>query len=164
MLNFFSRSPTSYLQAIFITPVAGQPMHKMETVEALAGQGLQDDRYAENQGFWKATDACQVTLISETELQQAGKRLNSVQQAELAAGKHRRNLVISGVHSKHLEKQQFRIGSAVFEYDKPRPPCAYLETLTSQGMLKALARRSGVCLKVITSGYLKVGDEIVLMR
>jgi MOSC domain-containing protein YiiM len=66
------------------------------------------------------------------------------------------------MHSQHLARKRFRIGTAVFEYRKPRPPCAYLETLTAQGMLKALARRSGICLRVLESGHLTVGDALEL--
>ncbi|MDH3514531.1 MAG: sulfurase, partial [Gammaproteobacteria bacterium] len=108
------------LKAIFIAPTAGEPMNSVNAIEAMANRGLQGDRYSEDRGHWKSIDGCQVTLITEHDLEQAKKA--GVEFPEgLDHGSHRRNLVIAGLKTKQLEGKDFRIGTAVFRYAKPRP-------------------------------------------
>jgi MOSC domain len=161
----FSRQPvaSAALRAIFIADSAGKAMHAVTRIRAIAGSGLQDDRYSKATGFWKATDACQVTLISEDDLQQARKRLPAGAQYVLESGGHRRNLVISGIKTSALENKTFRIGSAIFRYHKPRPPCAYLDKVQGAGLGRALGKHSGVCLYVISEGALAVGDSLEIV-
>ena len=57
----------------------------------------------------------------------------------------------------------FTVGEASFSYDRPRPPCRYIESITQPGMTRALAaRRGGICVRVVGSGVLRVGDELVV--
>jgi MOSC domain-containing protein YiiM len=65
--------------------------------------------------------------------------------------------------TKNLEGQKFRIGNAVFSYDKPRPPCAYLDKISGEGMCRAFSHNSGVCLRVVSSGKLAVGDAVEII-
>ena len=124
------------LKAIFVAPTAGESMKSVNTIEAIASRGLKGDRYSEDRGHWKSIDGCQVTLITEHDLEQA-KKTEVEFRKELDNGSHRRNLVIAGLKTKHLEGKQFRIGTAVFRYDKPRPPCAYLDQISGKGMCRA---------------------------
>lgn len=138
-------------------------MRAVTSVEALCNIGLQGDRYANHVGFWRATDACQITLISEYDLRQALKRASRELHEHLLSGHHRRNLVIKGLRSNTLEGRRFRIGTAVFHYHKPRPPCGYLDQIEGEGLSRALGRHSGVCLRVVTSGSLSIGDSVVIL-
>lgn len=156
--NKLSEAPR--LQAIFISPVAGGAVFPLETAQAVSGKGLAGDRYAAGKGFWRATDACQVTLISNAELAKARQSLPLEAQIALDKGSHRRNLVIADINIKQLEKREFRIGSAIFRWHKPRPPCAYLDTVAGAGMCKALRRGGGICLQVVADGILSVGDAL----
>ena len=151
------------LTAIYISAAAGEPMLSVDSVQALHDAGLQGDRYAKQVGFWQATDACQVTLIGEYDLVQAKKGQPAHLQHQLDHGGHRRNLVIGGVKTKALEGRTFRIGAAVFAYHKPRPPCGYLDKIEGKGLCQALGRTSGVCLRVVRSGTLAVGDAVELL-
>lgn len=160
-LNRLKRTPRKgRLEAIFIAPRAGEPMRSVESAQTLLGQGVEGDRYALKKGYWKVTEACEVTLISERGLQRARRR-----QApdSLELGSHRRNLVISGLSCGDLQGQTFQIGEAVLRYHKPRPPCGYLDQIESKGLAKALGSDSGVCLKVIRSGMIRVGDSVQLL-
>lgn len=130
----------------------------VESAEVEQSKGLVGDRYHIGNGFWHPVESCQITLISEHDLQQASKRLP----VPLEHGEHRRNLVISGLKTKTLRGKRFRIGSALFEYHKPRPPCGYINKLTGKNMTKALGLNSGVCLRVLESGLITVGDIIYL--
>lgn len=151
------------LAAIYLAPEAGQPMQAHRSVEALTGLGLSGDRYATHAGFWKATDACQVTLIGTPDLAWAARRAPESQRGRLARGHHRRNLVIDGLGAKALEGRRFRIGEAVFAYGKPRPPCGYLDRVEGAGLCRALGRRSGACIEVIEGGRLAVGDAVEIL-
>lgn len=155
------QAPT--LKAIFVAASAGEPMRSINAVEAISGRGLQGDRYSEDRGHWKSIDGCQVTLITEHDLEQAKKTEVEFQRG-LDNGSHRRNLVIAGLKTKNLEGKKFCIGTAVFRYDKPRPPCAYLDQIAGQGMCRALSHNSGVCLRVVSGGRLAVGDAVAIIE
>lgn len=148
------------LEAIFIAPSAGESMRAVDSIQALAGQGLEGDRYALKQGYWKVTEACEVNLISEQDLQQAKRRGAP---ASLEQGNHRRNLVISGLSCSDLKGHDIEIGKAILRYQKPCPPCGYLDQIEGKGLAKALGRNSGICLQVIRSGLIRVGDSIQLI-
>lgn len=158
------REPASgTLKAIFVSVSAGEPMRSIDSVEAIDRRGLQGDRYSEDRGHWKSVDGCQVTLITEDELERAKKGGAPDLRKNLDHGGHRRNLVISGLKAKQLEGKHFRVGAAVFRYDKPRPPCAYLDKISGAGMVRALGLCSGVCLRVVTGGRLTVGDTVEII-
>ena len=157
-----SRPTNASLIGIFIAPAAGQTMRAVQSVHAVAGAGLQGDRYCEHTGFWKATDACQVTLITEYELNRA--RTHDLDlKAKLASGQHRRNLVIRGLTPKQLLGRRFRVGTATLVCIKPRPPCGYLDQVEGKGLCQALGRNSGLCVGVIDSGMVSVGDAVELL-
>jgi len=146
------------LKAIYIATTAGETMRSVTSIRAIAATGLEGDRYSKARGFWQASDACQVTLLSEEELDKAKRGRPRELQSRLDKGHHRRNLVISGINSRQLQGKTFRIGEAIFRYLKPRPPCAYLDKTEGHGISRALGRHSGVCLCVVSSGFCAVGD------
>jgi MOSC domain-containing protein YiiM len=162
MLSWLSsllRPDNGVLDAIFIAASAGEPMHAVESVTAIVDRGLEGDRYATQTGFWQATDSCAVTLITDDDLKHARRRTR----LDLESGAHRRNLVISGIKAQKLEGKTWRIGTALFQYHKPRPPCGYLDRIAGRGMARALGRHSGICIRVIESGVLKVGDRVEII-
>ena len=113
-------------------------------------------------GFWKSIEACQVTLITEDEINNAQHKKPDLYK-QLEDGGHRRNLVIQGLKISTLEGTRFRIGTAVFSYQKPRPPCGYLDKIEGKGMSSSLARNSGACILVLESGRLTIGDSVEIM-
>jgi MOSC domain-containing protein YiiM len=152
-------TPVGRLEAIFVTDAGGAPMRSVESVEAVAGSGLRGDRYAEHAGYWSPLDECQVTLI-------AGEVLDEVTRVYGVAvhhGEHRRNLVTRGFDLVDLTGRSFTIGDVELAYDRPRPPCRYIASITEAGMTRALgARRGGICARVTEGGWLRVGDEVAL--
>lgn len=144
---------------IFITASGGQKMLSVEEVEAVANKGLRGDRYCNGAGNWAGSDACQVTLIDEADLEIIAKESG----LHLANGEHRRNLVIRGIHLADLLGKQLQIGETVLHCVRPRPPCRYLESLTEPGMLQSLAGRAGVCARVVKSGWIRTQDAIIVL-
>lgn len=154
-----SKSQTARLAAIFTSPEAGATMQTIEAVQAVRDRGLLGDRYFKKTGHWQSIEACQVTLISDHDLQQM-KKCNK---AQVTSGQHRRNLLVTGITTHQLKNRHFRIGQALFAWHKPRPPCAYIDTITEPGMSKTLGLFAGVCLQVLESGLIQVGDPLTLV-
>lgn len=148
------------IEAIFFTPRGGVDMKQVEEIEALANCGLRDDRYCLRTGYWTGVDECQVTLIEAEDLEEI-ERATGIQVGE---GQHRRNLVTRGIRLESLRGKQFQIGEAVLRYDRPRPPCLYLEAITEPGMTRALVGRGGICARVVRSGWVHAGDNIDLIQ
>ena len=148
------------IEKIFITPRGGEPMQPLAEVEAVEGRGLRGDRYLARTGYWTSVDECEVTLIQGEDLDE----ITSTTPLRVLNGEHRRNLVTRGIELMDLLGQRFQIGEAVLEYDRPRPPCTYIQSLTGQqGLTRALGRRGGICVRVVKSGTIRVQDPIILL-
>jgi MOSC domain-containing protein YiiM len=150
----------SVVENIFIAPVGGSQMQRVPNVEAVQGKGLTGDRYAERTGYWSGSDECQITLIEAEGLDE----IEAQTSVDVSGGQHRRNIVTRGVDIHELRGKRFRVGGAVLEYDRPRPPCRYIQSVSERGMTKALGRgRGGICARVVESGTISVGDEIQIV-
>ena len=148
------------VEDIFITTTGGGPMERVTEIEAVTGAGLTGDRYMTRTGYWTGVDECQVTLIEGEGLDYI--RANS--EVQVSNGEHRRNIVTRGVTLHELSGKRFQVGEALLEYDRPRPPCRYIQSRSERGMTKALGgARGGICARVIESGVIRTGDEIVVM-
>lgn len=134
-------------------------MHSVQQAEAIIDRGLYGDRYFNKTGYWDPVEGCQITLISEHDLKLAKHGTD----LKFDNGQHRRNLVIKGIKTKSLKGKQFQIGEAIFSYEKPRPPCGYLDKVEGRGMAKALSYNSGICIRVVRGGKLAVGDSIRIL-
>jgi MOSC domain-containing protein YiiM len=144
------------VEAIYVAPQGGAPMCGVAEVEAVEGFGLLGDRYSARTGFWTGVDECEVTLIEAEDLE-AIERDSKV---KVTNGEHRRNLVTRGIRLLALSGKRFQVGDVVLEFDQPRPPCSYIQSLTEPGMTRALARTGGVCARVVKSGRIRVDDLI----
>jgi MOSC domain-containing protein YiiM len=150
-------APAATVRDIFITDRGSAPMQRVEEAEAVAGRGLRGDRYMLNTGYWSGVDACQVTMISAEAIEAIAQETDIA----IDAGQHRRNIIVAGMDVLDLAGKRFRIGAATFEYEQPRPPCRYIQSITQDGMTKALGRgRGGICVKVVSSGTFGTNDPI----
>jgi MOSC domain-containing protein YiiM len=78
-------------------------------------------------------------------------------------GEHRRNLITRGIDLESLSGKQFQVGQAILEYDRPRPPCSYIQSITQPGMTRALVGHSGICARVVQSGLIQDEDTIEIL-
>lgn len=151
------------VEEIYIAPKGSVAMERVEEVRAVENGGLEGDRYKEDTGYWTPYgDVCEVTLIEGEDLdeieREAGLRVKN--------GEHRRNIVTRGIRLGSLRSgwfrgRRFRIGEALLEYDRPRPPCKHIQDLTEPGMTRALKGRGGICARVVEGGRIRAHDEIV---
>ena len=147
------------VEALYIAAEAGRPMERVDRVVVVAGRGLVGDRYFLERGHWSGTDGCEVTIIAQEDIDEIERR-SSVQ---VQNGQHRRNIVTRNLPVETLAGKRFRIGSASFGYERPRPPCAYIQMVSEPGMTRALGRRAGICVRCIRGGEILEGDQIVIL-
>lgn len=145
---------------LFIAPEASAPMAEIDQIEAIARRGLRGDRYCEGRGFWSEKDECEITMIAQEDLDDIAQETG----IDFDKGAHRRNIVTRNIAMEGLIGKRFRIGQAKFAYERPRPPCLHLQTLTEAGVVKALVGRSGICVRCFHSGAVRQGDPIVLIN
>jgi MOSC domain-containing protein YiiM len=145
------------VEEIYITPEGSAAMERVEEVRTIEGCGIQGDRYCEGTGFWTPYgDVCEVTLIESEDLDYIQHELG----ISAKNGEHRRNIVTSGLRLGDLRRKRFRIGEAVLEYDRPRPPCRHVQDLSEPGMTRALKGRGGICARVVQGGKIRAQDAI----
>lgn len=147
------------LISIHIAATAGAPVEQRDSAEAIAGRGLQGDRYFDGAGYWSKHPGVgrQITLI-EVEAIEALEREKKI---VIAPGAARRNLVTRGVPLNHLVGREFQIGEVRLRGTRLCEPCDYLEGLTTQGILTGLIHRGGLRADVVSGGTIRVGDTIV---
>jgi MOSC domain-containing protein YiiM len=148
------------VEHIYVAGYTGEPMQELSTVEAVAGRGLRGDRYFLETGYWSGVDECQVTLIE-------GEILECIAEdtrVPVLCGEHRRNLVTRGVRLQQLLGKRFAVGQAVFEYDRPRPPCPHIQALTVPGTAKVLfGQRAGIGARIVQSGWIQKNDPVFVI-
>jgi MOSC domain-containing protein YiiM len=143
--------------SINIATSSGEPMQPVDEVHAVAGKGLEGDRYFNQTGtFWKDEPDYELTLI-EVEAFEAMQRESEL---ELNPAEGRRNIVTRGVPLNHLVGQEFRIGAVSLRGIRLCEPCKHLAELTRPGILGGLIHRGGLRAQILSDGIIKVGDAI----
>jgi len=140
--------------SIFIAREAAIPMESREEVKAVAGQGLEGDRYFDGTGHWSKTPGVgrEVTLIEI----EAIEALESERNIAITPGATRRNIVTRGVPLNHLVGREFQLGAVRLRGTRLCEPCTYLESLTQQGVLSGLIHRGGLRAEIVTGGTIHV--------
>jgi MOSC domain-containing protein YiiM len=147
------------VEGIFITTAAFQPMIALDAARAIAGTGLEGDRYALGVGFYSdGQDGRQLTLIEAEDLE----RLEREHGVPLAQHECRRNVVTRGIALAPLIGHRFRIGDVLCEGIRACPPCNHLEELTRPGPLRGLARTGGIRAHILTDGEIRIGDVVTV--
>lgn len=144
--------------SIQIAAVGAAPMQPRDRIQAVAGRGLEGDRYFENTGTYSNEPGSgrHVTLI-EVESVEALARDYGI---ELTPALARRNIATRGVALNHLVGREFRIGEALFRGTRLCEPCSHLERLTRGGVLRGLIHRGGLRADILSGGMIRVGDAI----
>jgi MOSC domain-containing protein YiiM len=133
-------------------------MRRVPAVTALAGRGLEGDRYALGGGTWAEYPELekQVTLVDAADVAAVAAEVG----APLAPGDTRRNLVATGVDLPALVGRWFAVGDVLLFGVKRCPPCTHLERLTGLRLVRAMAARGGINAAVFGGGRLAEGDVV----
>ena len=137
-------------------------MRRVKRVKAVAGVGLEGDRYALGLGRYSNRPGTgrALTLIEAEVIEW----LMNEHLIELAPGEARRNLTTRGVRLNPLVGKRFWIGDVLCEGMRFCEPCAYLEGLTGKPVLKPLVERAGLRAEILQGGEIAVGDEVRLAQ
>jgi MOSC domain-containing protein YiiM len=132
----------------------------LEAVYAIAGSGLEGDRYALGTGTYSKTKGGgrEITLI-EIEVIESLRREHGL---ALASGETRRNIVTRGLSLNVLVGRDVLIGDVLCRAIRLCEPCDYLAELLGKPLLRPLAHRGGLRTEVVTGGLIRRGDAIRL--
>jgi MOSC domain-containing protein YiiM len=143
---------------IFLAAENGELPAPVERVRALAGQGLEGNRYFYSDG--NAPDGRALTLIAAEALE-AMERETEIR---LDAAATRRNVLTRGIDVNALVGKRFRIGDVECLGVELCEPCLHLQSLTRPGVIKGLAHRGGLNADILNDGDIAVGDSITVQE
>jgi MOSC domain-containing protein YiiM len=149
------------VESIHLADAAGAPLHGVARVRAIAGVGLEGDRYARGTGHYSPDPKVdrQITLIAAEEIERLAKMFDIA----LEPGESRRNVMTRGLDVNALVGRRFRIGDVECEGTRLCEPCAYLQGLLGRPVLEPLVHRAGLRARILTGGEITVGDEVVAL-
>lgn len=127
-------------------------------LDFVAGQGIvQDKRYFGRKSRNGDPTRRQVTLIAREQIAEHAAVLGL---EAIASGLVRANIETEGIDLVPLYGRTVRIGAAVLLIGKPRDPCHKMD-LIAPGLKNLMAAgKQGVLAQVITSGKVRLQDEI----
>ena len=136
---------------IGVRPVRRATVTAVDAVEAVAGRGLADDRYAHD-------GKRQVTLIQAEHLVAVAALVG--RPVALDPALLRRNVVVAGLNLLALKSRQFRLGGALLEWTGPCEPCSRMEEALGPGGYNAMRGHGGITARVVAGGLIRVGDAV----
>jgi hypothetical protein len=139
------------VESLLVAPEAEAALVAVDETSAIAGHGLEGDRYSVGRGTFSAPGrGYQLTLIE-------GEVLDEI---ELPYAEARRNVVSRGIDLNALVGRRFLIGEAECVGRRLAEPCAHLEKLARPGLLRPLVHRGGLRADIVSGGHIRVGDAI----
>jgi hypothetical protein len=140
------------VERILIAADSEQPLSAVESAGAVAGRGLEGDRYHDGKGTFSAPGrGYQLTLV-EAEV---------LESLELPFEQARRNIVTRGIALNPLVGHRFRIGPVECIGRRLAEPCAHLERLSGPGLIRPLVHRAGLRADILEGGPIAAGDPVV---
>ena len=139
------------VEAIVVAADAEAAMRRVDSATALAGRGLDGDRYFEQRGTFSDAHGRghDLTLI-EAEV---------LEDLDLSPEQARRTVVTRGIDLDALVGERFRVGKVECFGQRLCEPCAHLERLTP-GTLRPLIHKGGLRADVLGEGEIRAGDAI----
>ena len=126
------------------------PMRAVDEVHAEAGRGLVGDRY-------HGAKHRHVSVQSLTALADAAERYG----ADVPAHLTRRNVTLTDGEIPTTPGTRLRVGEALLEVVRVAAPCKLLDDSIGVGAQHALRHRGGSVFRVLESGAIRVGDDVV---
>lgn len=163
------------LIGIFISPEKGLalskggiPMEQRREITALAGIGLEGDRYARKVGTWTGIKGKrllepvrEVSLVASEAIALANLRSIANGGLEFLPEDTRRNLLTSNIDLNQLIGVRFCIGEVLFEGSELCDPCQIPSAYSGKPRFKeSFDGIGGLRAEIIQTGFLKVGDSI----
>jgi hypothetical protein len=138
------------VEALVLAPAAEAPVARVEEAVAVAGRGLEGDRYAAGAGtFASGRPGSALTLVDAAVLDTLGRDID-----------HRRNVVVRGTDLNALVGREFTLGDVRCRGRRLCEPCAHLDRLNGGGVLRPLVHRGGLRADIVAGGTVRVGDRL----
>ncbi len=150
---------TGSVVALFTVDRRAAPMKKVEQLNALAGRGIEGDRYFLGTGTYskKPEPGRQVTLIKSEVLESLKEKFDITVKPE----ESRRNVLTQGIEINDLIGTEFFVGPVRLRAHRITQPCLYLENLLDQpGLYKELWDNGGISCEILSDGIIREGDII----
>jgi hypothetical protein len=139
------------VEAILVAANAEAPLERVASAAAVAGRGLQGDRYHDGRGTFSGKGRGYELTLVEAEV------LDSI---DLPWEQARRNVVTRGIAVNALVGRRFRIGAVECIGRRLAEPCAHLEKLARHGLLRPLVHKGGLRADILVGGSIATGDEV----
>jgi hypothetical protein len=140
--------------ALLLAPAAEAPLERVGEAVAVAGRGLEGDRYGAGVGTFSGRGrGYELTLVEAEVLEEIALPW------ELA----RRNVVTRGLSVNALVGRRFRIGEVECIGRRLAEPCLQLEKLAQRRLLRPLVHRGGLRADITSGGRIRVGDEVAAL-
>ncbi|MDE2015333.1 MAG: MOSC domain-containing protein [Patescibacteria group bacterium] len=147
---------------IFICSRAGDPLNSVPSAFAVAGKGLQGDRYEMGTGVYSKLEnkVRQVSIIASEAIIKANEGLID----RFLPGETRRNIIVGGISPEELNKlvgKEFYIGCVRMRGAELCHPCDRPSAITKKDdFRKAFQMRGGLLAEVLFDGPISVGDTL----
>ena len=133
-----------------------QDIKKMESIEVVASKGIIGDRYF--QDFNGDTE--QITIIESENIDYYNSTFNT----KYNYLEFRRNIVTKDIKLNDLVGKIIQVGKIKLKVNDLCRPCKELQVKLGQNnIIKEFLRRGGLRCEILTSGTIKVGDEIKIL-
>ena len=150
--------------SLFVSPGIGQPMQPRASVQALAGRGLEGDRYASGQGSYSKLPrlaARHVSLIEREAMEASNEELIRRGLTPFEPKETRRNIVVEGIDVYALLGHEFRIGAVRLRGSERTLPCRIPSVVAGKtGFAEAYHGRGGIRAELLSNGIISIGDLI----
>ena len=133
-----------------------QDIKKMESIEVVASKGIIGDRYF--QDFNGDTE--QITIIESENIDYYNSTFNT----KYKYLEFRRNIVTKDIKLNDLVGKIIQVGKIKLKVNDLCRPCKELQVKLGQNnIIKEFLIRGGLRCEILTSGTIKVGDEIKIL-
>ena len=154
---------TGIVVALFTVDRRAAPMKKVEQLYALAGRGIEGDRYFLGTGTYSKSPepGRQVTLIKSEVLESLKNKL----EINVKPEESRRNILTQGIEINDLIGTEFYVGTVRLRAHRITQPCLSVEKLLDQpGLYKELWDNGGISCEILSDGVIKERDIITALQ
>jgi hypothetical protein len=141
------------IEAISVASAGGEPVQARSVVRAIAGQGLEGDRYVAGAGTFPSGPPGSALTMIEAEACESFD-------PPLAPADHRRNIVTRGIDLNRLVGHEFAIGEVQCRGMRLCEPCTVVQRYAGRPVLRALVHRGGLRVDILQDGEIKLGDLV----
>ena len=138
---------------IAITNNPSQKINCVDSVNVIAGKGLENDRFFKDNN----EKGSQLTLIESENIDNFNKDVGTT----ISYENFRRNIITKNIRLNNLISKEFYIGDIKVLGIDLCEPCLHLQKILKQkNLVKKLVHKAGLRCEILTSGKISVGDII----